>query len=76
VKILNYSSLKTNLANILDQVNDDHSPVIITRQNGKAAVIISLKDFKSYEETAYLMARPKNAKRLNDAIAEIEASNA
>lgn len=58
MKILNYSSLKTNLANILDQVNDDHSPVIITRQNGKA------------------MARPKNAKRLNDAIAEIEASNA
>jgi antitoxin YefM len=70
---LNYSSLRSNLASVLDKVNDDHSPVIVTRQNGKAAVIISLEDFKSYEETAYLMASPKNAKRLNDAIAEIEA---
>ena len=49
------------------------SPIMITRQNGKPAVIISLEDFKSYEETAYLMASPKNATRLNQAIAEIEA---
>jgi antitoxin YefM len=48
---------------------------MITRQNGKPAVIISLEDFKSYEETAYLMASPKNAMRLNQAIAEIEAGN-
>jgi antitoxin YefM len=43
---------------------------MITRQNGKPAVLISLEDFKSYEETAYLMASPKNAMRLNQAIAE------
>ncbi|WP_343224000.1 type II toxin-antitoxin system Phd/YefM family antitoxin [Oceanobacter mangrovi] len=30
-----------------------------TRQNGKAAVVMSLEDFHAYEETAYLMASPK-----------------
>jgi antitoxin YefM len=57
-------------------VNDDHLPILITRQNGKPAVVISLEDFKAYEETAYLMASPKNAQRLNEAIAEIESGNA
>lgn len=70
---LNYSSLRNNLASVLDKVNDDHTPVVITRQNGKAAVIISLEDFKSYEETFYLMASPKNAQRLNKAISEVNS---
>jgi len=70
--IVNYSSLRNNLASVLDKVNDDHAPVVITRQNGKAAVIISLEDFKSYEETAYLMSSVKNAKRLNASVAQLE----
>jgi antitoxin YefM len=70
---LSYSNFRNHLASTLDKVNDDHVPIMITRQNGKPAVIISLEDFKSYEETAYLMASPKNALRLNQAIAEIEA---
>lgn len=70
--IINYSEFRSNLAKILDKVNDDHTPVTITRQKGKPAVIISLEDFKSYEETAYLMASPKNAKCLNQSIREIE----
>ncbi|MCX7097614.1 MAG: type II toxin-antitoxin system prevent-host-death family antitoxin [Methylococcales bacterium] len=70
---ISYSNFRSHLANTLDKVNDDHVPIMITRQNGKPAVIISLEDFKSYEATAYLMASPKNATRLNQAIAEIEA---
>ena len=70
---ISYSNFRSHLAETLDKVNEDHVPIIITRQNGKPAVIISLEDFKSYEETAYLMASPKNATRLNQAIAEIEA---
>ena len=57
----------------MDKVNDDHKPVLITRQNGKPAVVISLEDFQAYEETAYLMSSPQNAERLNQAIAEVES---
>jgi len=73
---LSYSSFRNQLASVLDKVNDDHKPVIITRQNGKPAVVMSLEDFQAYEETSYLMASPKNAERLNQAIAEIEAGQA
>ena len=73
---ISYSSLRNNLAGVLDQVNNDHQAVIITRQNKTPAVIISWDDFKSYEETAYLMASPKNAERLTSSINEIESENA
>ena len=73
---INYSTLRSNLASVLDKVNDDHNPVLVTRQNGKPAVILSLEDYKSFEETAYLMASPVNAQRLNQAIAEVEAGKA
>jgi antitoxin YefM len=59
----------------MDKVNSNHKPMLITRQNGKPAVLISLEDFHSYEETAYLMASPKNAQRLRESIAEAEAGN-
>lgn len=72
---ISYSAFRTQLASTLDKVNDDHKPVLITRQNGKPAVVISLEDFQAYEETAYLMASPKNAERLSQAIAEVEAGN-
>jgi antitoxin YefM len=70
---ISYSNFRNHLAGTLDKVNDDHKPVLITRQNGKPAVVMSLEDFQSYEETAYLMQSPKNAERLNKAIAEVEA---
>ena len=73
---LSYSAFRTQLAGVLDKVNNDHKPMMITRQNGKPAVVMSLEDFQSYEETAYLMASPENAKRLQRSIQEIEAGNA
>ncbi len=73
---MSYSAFRGNLASTLNKVNDDHKPVLITRQNGKPAVVISLEDFQAYEETAYLMASPKNAERLNQAISEIESNKA
>jgi len=76
MEILSYSAFRAHLARDLDKVNDDHKPIQITRQNGKPAVVMSLEDFQGYEETAYLMASPKNAERLNQAIAEVDAGRA
>ena len=69
---MSYTAFRGQLSSALDKVNDDHIPILITRQNGKPAVLISLEDFHSYEETAYLMASPKNAERLNQAIVQVE----
>lgn len=75
MNIVSYSNFRKRLAQYLDKVNDDHKPVLITRQNGKPVIVMSLEDYQSYEETAYLMASPKNAERLSQAFADIEAGN-
>lgn len=68
-----YAELRRNLANELDRVTDDREPVIVTRGEGKPAVaLISAEDFASYEETEYLLRSPDNARRLREAIAELE----
>lgn len=73
MQILTATDFKKQMGIVFDKVNNDHTPVIITQKNGNAAVLISLDDFSTYEETAYLMASPKNSARLNQSIAEIEA---
>jgi antitoxin YefM len=70
---MSYSAFRGQLTSVLDKVNDNHQPVLMTRQKGKPAVVMSLEDFKAYEEKAYLMASSKNAERLNQAIAEVAA---
>lgn len=72
MKTLSTTDLRANLSASLDQVNDDHTPIIVTRAKGKPAVLISLEDFAALEETAYLLRSPKNASRLRSAIAELE----
>ena len=73
MKSVNYTTFRKDLAKTIDRVNDDHTPILITRQKGRPAVLLSLEDYKSYEETAQLMKSPRNAERLNAAIAELEA---
>ena len=68
-----YSQARENLAKTMDKVCDDHSPIIITRKNQRSVVMISLEDYEALEETAYLLRSPKNARRLLEAIAELEA---
>jgi len=75
MKTVSFSDLRRNLSTMLDQVNADHEPVIITRDKGKpAAVLMSLEDFASYEETRYLLKSPVNAARLLESVAELENS--
>lgn len=69
---VSYTTARNNLAKTIDKVNEDHTPVIITRQNGSAAVLMSLDDFNAYEETAYLLRSPVNAARLIKAIDDVE----
>jgi antitoxin YefM len=69
---ITYTTARANLARTMDQVCESHEPVIITRSGQDSVVILSLEDFKSLEETAYLLRTPKNAKRLLEAIADLE----
>ena len=74
MRTTSYTELRKSLASVLDEVASDHEPVVITRNGGKpAAVLMSLEDFASYEETRYLLQSPANADRLLKAVAELDA---
>lgn len=70
---ITYSAARANLASTMDRVCDDHAPIIITRNSQQAVVMLSLEDYNAIAETAYLLRSPKNAKRLVDAITDLEA---
>lgn len=67
-----YSAVRQNLAKTMEKVCDDHSPIIITRKNAKAVVMMSLEDYNAIEETAYLLRSPANAERLHESIKQAE----
>jgi antitoxin YefM len=70
---ISYTAARENLASTMDRVCTDHMPVIITRNRDQSVVMLSLEDFESLEETAYLMRSPANAKRLLEAIYALES---
>lgn len=73
MRTTSFSEFRRNLASTLDSVAEDHEPVVITRGRGKpSAVLMSIDDFASYEETRYLLQHPGNADRLLKAVAELE----
>lgn len=73
MRTTSYSDLRKNLATMIDRVNDDHEPVIITRDKGKpSAVLMSLEDFAAFEETRYLLRSPANADRLLAAVTQMD----
>ena len=70
---ITYTTARATLADTMDRVCDDHEPVIITRSGERAVVMMSLDDYKALEETAYLLRSPKNARRLLESMAQLEA---
>ncbi len=58
---ITYTEARENLAETLKRVCRDHDPVVVTRKREDAVVLISLEDYDSLTETAYLLRSPTNA---------------
>lgn len=70
---MSYSAARANFSSTMNRVCDDHEALIITRNGQPSVVMLSLEDYKSLEETAYLLRTPANARRLLSAIAQLNA---
>lgn len=70
---ITYSEVRSKLAETMEKICDDHTPVIITRKNSRSVVMISLDDYEAMEETAYLLRSPENARRLLESMAELSS---
>ena len=73
MKTISYTESRARYAEVLDGVVNDREEVVITRAGHPSVVIMSLDDFESLKETAYLMRSPANARRLLDAMERLEA---
>lgn len=75
MKTMSYTESRARYAEVLDGVANDREEVIITRAGHDPVVIVSLEDYQSLRETAYLMRSPANARRLLDAMERLEAGH-
>ena len=69
---MTYTQVRQNFAAVMNDVCDDHAPVIITRQRSEPVVLMSLADYNSIQETLYLMKSPANYAHLMQSIEEVK----
>ena len=75
MRAITYSEARAELATTIKRVCRDRAPVIITRKREDAVVMMSLADYESLNETAYLLRNPRNAKRLLDSVRQLDSGN-
>ncbi|WP_368861890.1 type II toxin-antitoxin system Phd/YefM family antitoxin [Frankia gtarii] len=73
MRTMTYSESRARYAEVLSAVTDDREEIIITRAGHEPVVIVSLEDYQSLKETAYLLRSPENARRLLTAIDRLES---
>jgi antitoxin YefM len=75
MKTMSYTESRARYAEVLDSVVNDREEIVITRAGHEPVVILSLAEFESLRETAYLMRSPANARRLLDAMERLESGS-
>jgi antitoxin YefM len=63
-----YTSLRQNLASILDQVADQQETVIVRRRGSRDVALVPARELAGLMETAHLLRSPENARRLLSAL--------
>mgnify|MGYP001788673027 CR=1 FL=1 len=73
MKTMSDTESRARYAEVLDSVANDREEIVITRARHEPVVTVSLEDYESLRETAYLMRSPTNARRLHDAMERLES---
>jgi antitoxin YefM len=67
------TSAKQNLEDLIRQVENDAEPVLIMLDEDRKAVLMSEREFNSWQETIYLLSNPANAEHLRKSLAEADS---
>ena len=59
-----------NLDALIEQIIEDAEPAILLNDRGSKAVLMSLEEFNSWQETLYLLSNPANAEHLHRSLQE------
>jgi len=68
-----YTSLRQNLATVLDHVVDQQETVIVRRKGARDVAMIPASELAGLMETAHLLRSPRNASRLFSALHKANA---
>lgn len=68
--------VKNHLSEVVDQVEREHDRVVITKHGKPAAVVISVDDLTSLEETLEIAGRPRLMEQIRDSLGELAAGEA
>ena len=60
---------------VVARVLADAEPTIVNTPSGDSVVVVPLRDFEAWQETAYLLRSPANAAHLQKSIAAADAGN-
>ncbi len=63
---------QTNLEQVVHDVVAEASQTILTTDNGEQAILMSYAEYRSIQETEFLLSNPKTAKQLYKALEELE----
>ncbi len=68
--------VKNRLSEVVDQVEREHDRVVITKHGRPAAVVVSIDDLESLEETLDVMGKPQLLEQIRDSLAGLERGEA
>lgn len=69
---MSLKDVKNHLSEVVDKVEREHDRVVITKHGRAAAVVLSVDDLDSLEETLDILSRPKLLAQIRDSLAELD----
>ena len=72
MNVATVSSAKQNLEHLIEQVENDAEPMLIWDETHKA-VLMSEREYSSWQETIYLLSNQANAEHLRKSLSEADA---
>lgn len=70
--VRSYTHVRQHLAEVMEEVCDGKAPIIVSRQNPRSVVMMSLEEFEALEATLHLLRSRRNAARLMRSIRQAE----
>jgi antitoxin YefM len=67
--IVNVTEARSKLYNLIDEISENHEPIIITGKRSNA-VLVSEEDWNAISETLYLLSIPKMRKSIKNGMSE------
>lgn len=68
--------VKNHLSEVVDRVEREHERVVITKHGHPAAVVVSVDDLESLEQTLEIMSRPALISQIRESLDDLRGEGA